>query len=59
MFDKYIVIIAARNAFSSLEIHSCFISFQFTLNFGESDVKMHFCSTYGAHEIAIKIKNLE
>ena len=50
MFDKYIVIIPTWNAFSFLEIHSCFLSFQGTLNFGESDVKIHFCSTYGAHE---------
>ena len=50
MFDKYIVIIPTWNAFSSLEIHSCFLSFQGTLNFDESDVKMHCCSTYGARE---------
>ena len=30
--------------------YSYFLSFQGSLNFGKSDVKMHFCSTYGAVE---------
>jgi hypothetical protein len=49
MFDKYIVIRHAWYAFSSFEIQLLSF-FQGSLIFGESDVKMHFCSTYGAHE---------
>jgi len=45
-----IVTIPAWYTFSSFEIHSYFLSFQGSLNFGESDVKMHFCSTYGTRE---------